>query len=45
MLYQVLIGFELDRYVNRIGNTGWDFLSDYCEDQDLIKLAIARFNK
>jgi hypothetical protein len=40
-----LIGFELDRYVNRIGNTGWDFLADYCEDQDLIKSAMARFKK
>lgn len=40
-----LIGFELDRHINAIGNTGWDFLSDYCEDQDLLGLAIARFNK
>ena len=40
-----LIGFELDRYMNRIGNTGWDFLSDYCMDVDLIKTAMARFEK
>lgn len=40
-----LIGFELDRYVNRIGNTGWDFLADYCEGRDLIELAKARFEK
>lgn len=40
-----LIGFELDRHINAIGNTGWDFLSDYCEDQDLLGLAMARFNK
>ena len=39
-----LIGFDLDRYQNRIGNTGWDFLSSYCEDKDLIKTALARFN-
>ena len=39
-----LIGFELDRYQNRIGNTGWDFLSSYCEDTDLVKTALARFN-
>jgi hypothetical protein len=40
-----LIGFELDRHINAIGNTGWDYLSDYCEDQDLLQLAIARFKK
>jgi hypothetical protein len=39
-----LIGFELDRYVNRIGNTGWDFLADYCNDEDPIKKALARYN-
>ena len=39
-----LIGFDLDRYQNRIGNTGWDFLSSYCEDTDLVKTALARFN-
>lgn len=38
-----LIGFELDRYVNRIGNTGWDFLSDYCEGADSFKLAYNRY--
>ena len=37
-----LIGFELDRYYNRIGNTGWDFLEDYCNDKDLISTALAR---
>ena len=40
-----LIGFELDRYINRIGNTGWDFLANYCEDLDLIKTAMARYEK
>lgn len=40
-----LIGFNLDRMFNRIGNTGWDFLSDYCEGADLIKLAMDRYNK
>lgn len=39
-----LIGFELDRHMNKIGNTGWDFLSSYCEDTDLVKTALARFN-
>ena len=39
-----LIGFELDRYVNRIGNTGWDFLADYCNDEDPVKKALARYN-
>ena len=39
-----LLGFELDRYMNRIGNTGWDFLSDYCEDKDLLQMALARYD-
>lgn len=38
-----LIGFELDRYKNRIGNTGWDFLDNYCNDVDLIKLVLDRY--
>ena len=40
-----LIGFELDRCMNRIGNTGWDFLADYCTDKDLLQMAMARFEK
>ena len=40
-----LIGFDLDRMFNRIGNTGWDFLSDYCEGADLMKLAMDKFRK
>lgn len=40
-----LIGFDLDRMQNRIGNTGWDFLSDYCEGADLIKLAMDRYRE
>ena len=39
-----LIGFELDRYVNRIGNTGWDLLADYCNDEDIVQKALARYN-
>lgn len=39
-----LIGFELDRHMNRIGNTGWDFLDSYCTDKDLLQMALARFN-
>ena len=38
-----LIGFELDKTINRIGNTGWDYLSGYCEDKDIIKTAINRY--
>ena len=38
-----LIGFDLDRMFNRIGNTGWDFLSDYCEGADLLQLATDRY--
>ena len=40
-----LIGFDLDRMFNRIGNTGWDFLSDYCEGADLMKLAMDKFKR
>ena len=40
-----LIGFDLDRMFNRIGNTGWDFLSDYCEEADLLQLAMDRYKK
>lgn len=37
-----LIGFELDRHMNRIGNTGWDFLDNYCTNKDLLQTALAR---
>ena len=40
-----LIGFDLDKMQNRIGNTGWDLLSDYCEGADLIKLAMDRYRE
>ena len=40
-----LIGFDLDKMQNRIGNTGWDFLSDYCEGADLIELAMDRYKE
>lgn len=40
-----LIGFDLDRTFNRIGNTGWDFLSDYCEGADSLKLALDRYKE
>ena len=40
-----LIGFELDRMVNRIGNTGWDLLRDFCEGIDLIRVAIERYKQ
>ena len=40
-----LIGFELDRTLNRIGNTGWDLLSNYCEDIDLIRVALERYKQ
>ena len=38
-----LIGFDLDKVINGIGNTGWDFLNDYCCDKDLISTALGRF--
>ena len=37
-----LIGFELDRCKNMIGNTGWDFLEDFCEDKDIVQMAMDR---
>ena len=37
-----LIGFELDRPLNAIGNSGWDFLNDYCCDKDLLKSALEK---
>ena len=40
-----LIGFDLDRIINRIGNTGWDFLSSYCESADLLQLASDRYSR
>lgn len=40
-----LIGFELDRYVNRIGNTGWDMLNEYCCDVDSLQTALARYKE
>jgi hypothetical protein len=41
--YSDLIGFYLDKQVNIIGNTGWDFLAEYCNDLDTVKAAIDRF--
>lgn len=40
-----LIGFDLNKTINEIGHTGWDFLSDYCEGVDLMKLAMDRYNQ
>ena len=39
-----LIGFELDVPRNKLGNKGWDFLSEYCEGKNLLELALARFS-
>ena len=38
-----LIGFELDKIINKIGNTGWDLLRDFCEGIDLIRVALGRY--
>ena len=40
-----LIGFDLDRVFNGLGNTGWDFLSTFCEGTDLFKLAMDRYRE
>ena len=39
-----LIGFDLDKPLNRIGSTGWDFLDDYCCDKDYVSAALSRIN-
>lgn len=36
-------GFSLDRYQNRIGNTGWDYLNEWCRDIDMTKVALERW--
>ena len=36
-------GFSLDRYQNLIGNTGWDYLNEWCKDIDMAKVAIERW--
>lgn len=36
-----LRGFYLDKYVNRIGNTGWDMLDDFINGNDFIKKIVA----
>jgi hypothetical protein len=37
-----MIGFTLDRYTNRIGTTGWDFIRNMTEGMDLFKPAFDR---
>lgn len=36
-------GFYLDRYQNRIGSTGWDYLNEWCSDIDSCKAALDRW--
>jgi hypothetical protein len=38
-----MCGFYLDRYQNRIGNTGWDYLNEWVKDIDMAKVAIERW--
>ena len=39
-----LCGFYLDRYQNRIGSTGWDYLEEWCGDgSDACKAALHRW--
>ena len=40
-----LRGFYLDRFQNRIGNTGWDMLAYYMNDEDFTDKALERFAK
>ena len=38
-----LCGFYLDEFKNRIGNTGWDYLNDWCNGVDSTKAALDRW--
>lgn len=38
-----LIGFDLDRIYNRIGNTGWDILNEYCCGVDRLDAVLERY--
>jgi hypothetical protein len=38
-----MCGFYLDRYQNRIGSTGWDYLADWCQDIDFCTAALDRW--
>lgn len=38
-----LRGFYLDRYVNRIGSTGWDLLHDYINGVDFVSATLGRY--
>lgn len=40
-----LIGFELDKIKNKIGNTGWDFLDDYCLNKDPFKKILSKYKR
>lgn len=37
-----LRGFYLDKYQNRIGSTGWDYLEDYINGEDAVQKALNR---
>lgn len=39
-----LLGFYLDKYVNRIGNDGWDLLQDFINGVDFIKARLNRLS-
>lgn len=38
-----LRGFYLDKYVNRIGTTGWDLLRDFVNGVDFVQAAFSRY--
>ena len=38
-------GFSLDKYVNRIGTTGWDVLAHATKGEDLFQPALDRYKK
>lgn len=42
--YGGMCGFYLDRYQNRVGSTGWDYLEEWCGDgTDACRAALSRW--
>lgn len=43
--YDRTLGYTLDKYVNRIGTTGWDILDDALNGVDFVKATLDRYKK
>lgn len=42
---RIFFGFSLDKYQNRIGATGWDYLRDFIHDIDFTKAVLERWKQ